>query len=33
MNAVDKTEGVIDGCSEGIADGSLVGNKEGVIDG
>ena len=26
-------EGVIDGCSEGIADGAAVGNTEGVIDG
>ena len=26
-------EGIIDGCSEGIADGDVVGNTEGVIDG
>ena len=26
-------EGVIDGCSEGIADGDAVGNTEGVVDG
>jgi len=29
---VGNIDGVIGGCSEGIADGNIVGSKDGVVD-